>query len=74
MQRIEIRQRQERSRGNTFSPQPLSRVPSRRIAPRTPLAMRDCRRLKPVAAPDPLPRDQADARRALLERVRAAPE
>src|SRR5229473_132804 len=37
------------SRRNAFRPQPVSRVPSRRIALRTPLAMRDWIFLKPVS-------------------------
>src|SRR4030088_1171547 len=46
------------SRGNALRPQPLSRVPSRRMAPRTPLAMRDCNFLNPVAL-----RQRVDQRR-----------
>ena len=47
----------------------MSRVPSRRIAPRTPLAMRDCSFLNADGAPpDALARDEADLRAALLER------
>ena len=37
------------SRRNAFSPQPVSRVPSLRIALRTELATRDCNLLNPVA-------------------------
>ena len=47
----------------------MSRVPSRSTAPRTPLAMRDCNFLKPRRlAPDALAGDQAEPRRAGLER------
>src|SRR6266850_2149655 len=37
------------SRGNAFNPQPVSRVPSLRIALRTPFAIFDCSFLKPVS-------------------------
>ena len=58
------------SRGNALSPQPVSRVPSRRIAPRTALATRDWNFLKPVALrPTRWPAIRPMLRRALLQRL-----